>query len=280
MKYSNCYNIKHYSPSNASGTQTWINLRKVKNLLIISERAVFSSPSNHHTSNNILSDQYVNHNSQSKEADIVENSLIDEIYVNQHLCFQSAKEKELKSWKDNNVFKVISYSDQKCISAQWVCFFKETDNGSEPKVHLVATGFEEDTLTLFEKQSPTASKDTLHVLLSTTASKEWQLKLIDIKTAFLQGENLKRKLYLQPPPEANIPSSHIWLLKKCVHGLTDASLMWYKRVQKFAIENGGKISATDPALFMWHEHDLIGVIRAHVDDFSCSGTDVFSKCNF
>ena len=27
---------------------------------------------------------------------------------------------------------------------------------------------------------------------------------------------------------------------------------------------------------MWHEHDdLIGVIRAHVDDFSCSGTNMF-----
>ena len=34
-----------------------------------------------------------------------------------------------------------------------------------------------------------------------------------------------------------------------------------KRVQKFVIENGGKISSTDPALFMWHENeDLIGVM--------------------
>ena len=92
-KYSNCYNIKYYAPSNASGTQTWIDLSKVKNLLIIPERAVSSSPNNHHTSNNIFSDQYVNHNSQRKEANVVENSLIDEIYVNQHLCFQSAKER-------------------------------------------------------------------------------------------------------------------------------------------------------------------------------------------
>ena len=35
-------NIKYYSPSNASGTQTWIDLSKVKNLLIIPERAVSS----------------------------------------------------------------------------------------------------------------------------------------------------------------------------------------------------------------------------------------------
>ena len=137
-KYSNCYNIKYYSPSNASGTQTWIDLSKVKNLLIIPERAVSSSSNNHHTSNNILPDQNVNHNSQSKKGNVLENSLIDEIYVNQHLCFQSAKEKELKSWKDNNVFEVIPYSNQKCISLRWVRSFIETSNGPEPKAHLVA----------------------------------------------------------------------------------------------------------------------------------------------
>ena len=73
--YSNCYNIKYYSPSNASGTQTWIDLGKVENLLIIPERAVSSSPNNHYTSNNIMSDQYVKDNSQSKEVNVVENPL-------------------------------------------------------------------------------------------------------------------------------------------------------------------------------------------------------------
>ena len=45
-----------------------------------------------------MPDKYVNHNSQSKVCNVQENSFIDEIYVNQHLCFQSAKEAELKSW--------------------------------------------------------------------------------------------------------------------------------------------------------------------------------------
>ena len=58
-----------------------------------------------------MPDKYVNHNSQSKECNVQENSFIDEIYVNQHLCFQSAKEAELKSWKGNNVFEVIPYSN-------------------------------------------------------------------------------------------------------------------------------------------------------------------------
>ena len=52
--------------------------------------------------------------------------------------------------------------------------------------------------------------------------------------------------------------------------------MWYKGIHKFVIENGGKISVTDPALYMWHENeDLMGVIYVHVDDFLCSGTNMF-----
>ena len=87
----------------------------------------------------------------------------------------NAEEKELKSWKDKNIF-VIPYLNQKCISVRWVCSLKETSNSAEPKARLVAKGFEEDTLTSFEKQSSTASKDIFHVLLSTTPSKECQLK--------------------------------------------------------------------------------------------------------
>ena len=55
--------------------------------------------------------------------------------------------------KDNNVFKVIPYSNQKCISVPWACCFKETSNGANPKAHLsVGQGFEEDALTSFKKQ--------------------------------------------------------------------------------------------------------------------------------
>ena len=101
-KYSQWYNIK-YSPSNscnASGTLTWIDLSKVKTLLIIPERAVSSSLNNHDTSNNILSDQYVNQNSQSKEYNIQENSLVDEIYVYQ---IDALKMPKKRNWNHGRI---------------------------------------------------------------------------------------------------------------------------------------------------------------------------------
>ena len=121
----------------------------------------------------------------------------------------------------------------------------------------------------FEKQSPATSKGSLHGILATISSKKWPHKAIDLKTSFLQGdEKLTRKVYLTPTSEAHISHSHVWLLKKYVYSLTDTSLMWYEKVQKFVTDNEGKISVADPALFMWHENkNLIGVICVHVDDF-------------
>ena len=40
-------------------------------------------------------------------------------------------------------------------------------------------------------------------MLSVVAQKKWKLNSIDIKAAFLQGENIDRELYVLPPKEAN-----------------------------------------------------------------------------
>ena len=70
----------------------------------------------------------------------------------------------------------------------------------KPKAHLVACGFEEDSLKTFEKESPTALKDTSKTLLSTIIKNNWNLKSIDIKAVFLKGEYLKWYVYLEPLP--------------------------------------------------------------------------------
>ena len=76
----------------------------------------------------------------------------------------------------------------------------------------------------------------------------------------MQGEFLKWDVYLNPPPEAPCDNNQIWKLNKRVYGLTDTSLMWFKRVKKFVNENNETSSVTDPALIMWHHNDKITVV--------------------
>lgn len=88
----------------------------------------------------------------------------------------------------------------------------------EPKARLVARGFEE-FLPGIDKDSPTCAHESLRLVLAVLAQKQWELRSMDIKTAFLQGQPIHRDVYVLPPVEANSPPDIVWKLKKCVHGL-------------------------------------------------------------
>ena len=159
-----------------------------------------------------------------------------------------------------------------------MCSLKETPKGIIPKARLVARGFEEDNIENIKKGSRTCSRDTLRVVLSVVAHKQWTLQSIDIKTAFLQGDNLSRDVYVNPPAEAQCDKSILWKLNKCIYGLSDASLQWYNSVKRFILSCGGKVSKSDPALFLWHKsNELNGAMIIHVDDFLWAGSDEFKN---
>ena len=176
--------------------------------------------------------------------------------------------------EDNNVNEIVPYNNQKCISVSWVCYIK----GNPPKARLVAREFGEENLHEFSKDSTTCGKDTLRVTLAIISTNKRNLTSIDIKTDFLQGNKLSRGVYLKSHVEANCETNFVWLLKKCVCGLSDAQLKWYHRIKAFVLTNGGKISEIDPSMFTWHENNsVIGVIIVHVDDFLLAGNEKFQN---
>ena len=101
------------------------------------------------------------------------------------------------------------------------------------KNRLVAKTFQEMYNEEILKDSSTCSKEALTIILPLIAHKKWKLNATDIKAAFLQGEETGRKVFVMPPKEAE--TNNIWLLKKSVHGLGDASRMWYNRVKYFLL---------------------------------------------
>ena len=91
---------------------------------------------------------------------------------------------------------------QKCISTRWICNLKDTPNGTIHKARLVARGFEEFNSDI-PKDSPTCGTDSLRLILAALVQKDWKMHTIDIKTAFLQGVEISRKIFIRPPEEAN-----------------------------------------------------------------------------
>lgn len=254
-KYANCFNIKYRSPSDRSNE--WVNFDHVKDLVIVPQ--VVEQP----VSESMASD----------------NQSTDQVLVAENVDFMAAKETEIKNWIENEVFEEQEYSGQKCISLKWVCSLKQTKAGIQPKARLVARGFEDPDLDKIEKDSPTCCKSALRTVIAVTMQKGWKLQSMDIKTAFLQGEKLNRDVYVYPPKEANCSPGKIWKLKKCVYGLSDASLQWYGRVKRFMVENGGKMTKSDPSVFCWHDSDkqLQGLFAVHVDDFLWAGNEILTN---
>ena len=64
----------------------------------------------------------------------------------------------------------------------------------------MARGFEER---LADKRvdSPTCSRQGIRLAFITASSKKWELQAMDISAAFLQGNVLKRTVYVRPPKD-------------------------------------------------------------------------------
>ena len=184
---------------------------------------------------------------------------------------KNAMSEELKKLQEYEVCEEVDYEGQDCISTKWVITVK---NGKR-KARLVCRGYEEQALV--RRDSPTVAKAGIRVLLMTSATKRWRVRSTDIKSAFLQGNELERDVFIKPPKEAGLKGK-IWKLKKCLYGLNDASRKFYLSIKEVLCLNGCVQSAGDPSFYYMKEaDDLAGVIISHVDDFLHAGNAFFEE---
>ena len=101
------------------------------------------------------------------------------------------------------------------------------------------------------------------------ANEGFSLRSIDICAAFLQAKNLDRKVYLQPLRDIK-KEGKIWLLKKPLYGLNDASRKFWLKVKSVFEEIGLKRLEGDEAFYFKIDEKgkLEGMVSSHVDDFN------------
>ena len=98
----------------------------------------------------------------------------------------------------------------------------------------------------------------------------WELHSIDITSAFLQGNNIEREVFVRLPSEI-MGGGKMWKLQKCIYGLNDAPREWHNRVE--LLKFGGRKNLHDE-MFQWNNEDgaLCGILVTQVDDFVYCGT--------
>ena len=202
----------------------------------------------------------VDYNNSDHESALI-TSANDQIIVD-------AKNKELTSWIENKVYSVVPDCGQNRIATRWILTNEDTASGPILKARLVAKSFQDEESLSVRSDSPTCSKESLRMVFAIIATQKWQCNCMDIKTAFLQGRNFNRLVYLTPPSEAKTDKNLVWKLNKCVYGLNDASRVWYLTVRDQLLNSGARVSKYDEAIFTWYfDGQLQGIMCTHVDDF-------------
>lgn len=211
------------------------------------------------------------------------------------MSLDAGKQKELSKLLNTRSIKVYSGEDarriydtvdsKRILESRFVKTRRDNPDTSqsEIKCRWVVKGFQDPDLDELERQSPTLSVDGLAVALQTIASNKWQMTIADVEGAFLQGDEYSRKggsIYTTVPKEGlpGVPAGSIFELTKCVYGLMDAPLRWWRSITGILKSLGAKQSELDPCIFYWfHEHMCQGIFAIHVDDILFGGIEVFEN---
>ena len=189
---------------------------------------------------------------------------------------QSAIASEISKYKSFEAFREVEDEGQKCIPTKWVVTEQFSSGKSEPyKARMCIRGDLEGGKENIRSDSPTATKEAVKLVLTIAANEKFSIKCGDIKSAYLQGELLERKIYVRPPKEARAEGK-LWLLLQGAYGIVDGGRLFYLKLSKKLIELGMHRMHSEGAIFSYVKNGkLHGVIATHSDDLIIAGDEVF-----
>ena len=191
--------------------------------------------------------------------------------------FNEAMEREIKKFETFEAFRKVKDEGQPIIKTRWVYSEGDIIKGEELKARLCMRGDTEPTVDTIRADSSTANKDILKLGLAIAGNENFNLLSGDIKSAFLQGQSLNRKVYVLPPPEAH-EVGNLWLLEKGAYGLIDGSRLFFLEFKKVLESLGMKALSGDSAFFTCHKDGkFIGFVCIHVDDLLLCGNSLFES---
>ena len=133
---------------------------------------------------------------------------------------------ELDKWNQFEAYEVVDDDGQERIDGRWIVQKKEEHDGLKVqiKARYCLRGFKEENKP--RSDSPTVDRVSTKLLYTIAGNEGWKLECIDVTSAFLQGSDLDRDIFVKPPKEAGM-DGYLWKMKKAAYGLYDASRRWW-----------------------------------------------------
>ncbi|KAL2243405.1 UNVERIFIED_CONTAM: Retrovirus-related Pol polyprotein from transposon TNT 1-94 [Sesamum indicum] len=180
----------------------------------------------------------------------------------------SAMNEEMKSLKENKTWVLVPKpKNASIIDCKWIYKIKQ-ENPIKFKARLVAKGFtQKEGIDYNEIFSPVVKYTTVRIILALTVHYNWELKQMDVKTAFLHGD-LDENIYICQPAgfvDESKPD-FVCLLKKSLYGLKQSLRQWNKKFDSFMQSLKFNRSHYDHCLYFKHVHDSPIFLVLYVDD--------------
>ena len=140
---------------------------------------------------------------------------------------------------------------------RWVLTVKRDKDGNfvKCKARWVLRGFQDNQKDSQQTDSPAATRPGFRLMTAVAANNYWDLKHIDLKTAFLQGETFddNRNVVCQLPPEAGHPPNVVARMKRPAYGLNDAPRRWFNVVDKHLVSYGLSPTRADRCCYVLYK---------------------------
>ena len=201
--------------------------------------------------------------------------------------WKKAMKEEILAHIKNKSFSVVSTADAKLISSRWVLVKKRGPNGEllRYKGRLVARGFlQQEGVHYNETFAPTISHTAARLIFVIAVHKNWNMKQMDVNTAFLCADLPDDELIYMTPPTGfeelykemghSYPKGSVLKLRSCIYGLRQAAHRWANEMAKALTSFGLRQGQFDACIFTHTnsggEVDLI--VAVYVDDLNLTGT--------
>jgi len=191
--------------------------------------------------------------------------------------WQQAVNSEMVSIYKNGVWHEADLPEGvKPLTTKWIFKVKKGDQGQivKFKARLCVRGFEQEKGVDFDEVfSPVMRHNSLRTLLAHAAVHDYEIKQMDVRTAFLHGE-LEEDVYIYAPEGSGVPVGSVLKLDKSLYGLKQAPRVFNNALNVHVESIGFKRCDTDPCIYIKETAKGPIYLAVYVDDLLIIGADL------
>ena len=196
--------------------------------------------------------------------------------TNERDSWLAAEQAEISSLQAFNVFTWVTPPENARIhKSKWVYAHKRNSIGDiiRCKARFVACGYSQIKGQDYDDAfAPVARMSTYRACIAYAAYNDYEIRQLDVKTAFLQADLLETT-YVYPPVGYHKTDARgqqmVWRLNRSLYGLVQAARCWYLSISTHLTSHGFKQSDADPCLFTDCNNTIIVL---YVDDMLVIGS--------